>query len=335
MEGLVGGQSAHQGQLEGQVAGWSLPHGSSEELTPEEQRCMEKEQVWWPGTGSCHSLLTQGPCGEEEWLVVEQGGARVVCSPRPCPCSPGAPELCEVEVEGPPDPRGRWGRCRVASAAAQEGLCQAGEQLLVNPYGLGECGCITSPPHAVYPEDGRCYPVYSQGPCQPNFIFKISKSHMEPTCTPGHLPDTCPQGHIHDSAPCAAIPGSGPASCTDMPAGGSCNMLGSRGPCGEQEVLGLDPDTLDGTCVLNTSKTKRVYDIIPSSGSVRGRTIPNRLKMGNCRLDSNGKCRKSFFVRRGRSLALGPARHRGEELYIRKKSPRQYLRWLRAFRAQD
>ena len=85
----------------------------------------------------------QGPCGEEEWLVVEQGGARVVCSPRPCPCSPGAPELCEVrdevvwwrggevvvhrvqvEVESPPDPRGRWGRCRVAFAAAQEGLCQ-------------------------------------------------------------------------------------------------------------------------------------------------------------------------------------------------------------------
>ena len=25
----------------------------------------------------------------------------------------------------------RWGRCRVASAAAQEGICQPGEQLLV------------------------------------------------------------------------------------------------------------------------------------------------------------------------------------------------------------
>ena len=34
-----------------QVAGWSLPHGSSEELTPEEQRCMEKEQVRWEVQG--------------------------------------------------------------------------------------------------------------------------------------------------------------------------------------------------------------------------------------------------------------------------------------------
>ena len=36
----------------------------------------------------------------------------------------------QVEVEGSlSDPR--WGRCRVASAAAQEGICQPGEQLLV------------------------------------------------------------------------------------------------------------------------------------------------------------------------------------------------------------
>ena len=27
----------------------------------------------------------------------------------------------------------RWGRCRVATAAAQEGICQPGEQLLVIP----------------------------------------------------------------------------------------------------------------------------------------------------------------------------------------------------------
>ena len=53
----------------------------------------------------------------------------MVCRERLCPCLASMPELCEVEVE-----TGDC-RCRVALAAAQEGLCDAGEQLLVSPTG--------------------------------------------------------------------------------------------------------------------------------------------------------------------------------------------------------
>ena len=38
----------------------------------------------------------QGPCGEGEWLVLNEDGSRVICVDRLCPCDPAAPDLCEV-----------------------------------------------------------------------------------------------------------------------------------------------------------------------------------------------------------------------------------------------
>jgi len=330
-------QQDHETVVQFPTGSWTLPgsRSSSGSLTPEEDACMQLHKVWWPEDRSCHALLSQGPCGEGEWLVLNEDGSRVLCAERLCPCDPAAPELCEVEVEGSmSDPR--WGRCRVAVAAAQEGLCQPGEQLLINPYGKGTCDCITSPPHVRWSEDGHCYPIHSQGPCAQGLVIDISKSSMEPEC----LPNVCTAGTFYDSASCSEIalrngqqPENIAGACHDLSnIQGSCHKLGTRGPCGEHEVLGLQQDTLEPECVANSSKIKRVYDIIPSNSGVRGR-VPRVLKMGNCRLDSNGKCRKSFFVRRSpRSLRNGVSRSRGEQFYIKKRSAKEYLNWLRSFR---
>ena len=120
----------------------------------------------------------------------------VVCRRRLCPCNPAMPDLCEVEVSLPLASLkdDRYGRCRVATAAAQEGLCSPGEQLLLGPQGRGACGCVTSPPHALWREDGRCYAVHSQGPCRQGFVFTVSGSRLEAACLPG----VCYPGHIHD-----------------------------------------------------------------------------------------------------------------------------------------
>ena len=40
-----------------------------------------------------------------------------------------------------------------------------------------------------------------------------------------------------------------------------------RGPCEEFEVLGLDPDTLEPACVLNTSRVSREEVLLGGSGS--------------------------------------------------------------------
>ena len=49
---------------------------------------------------SCYQLLSQGPCGEAQWLVLDIAGPApaVVCRARVCPCDPAMPDLCEVSV---------------------------------------------------------------------------------------------------------------------------------------------------------------------------------------------------------------------------------------------
>jgi hypothetical protein len=274
---------------------WDLPVDDSTALTAGEESCLSKEQVYWPDDKLCYSLLTQGPCQAKEWLVLSRSnnGVQVVCAHRPCPCDPAATELCEVELEDGPC------QCKVALAAAQDGLCDIGEQLLVNPFGFGECGCVTSPPHTSWPGDGRCYPVYSQGPCEQGFILTISDSSLEPTCQPS----LCPEGKVLYA--------------------GDCHYLGYQGACQELEILTLDSDTLEPSCVLNTSKVKRVYDIIPKNkGFITNGPLLNTFKVRDCKRDSNGKCRRKFFVKKKSQT----------KLYVKQRSPRKYLNWLKSFR---
>ena len=77
---------------------WTLPLGDNDFLTPEEENCLSKDQVWWPVDRQCYKLLNQGPCGSREWLVLvrEEGRDKVVCKHRACPCDPARPEFCEV-----------------------------------------------------------------------------------------------------------------------------------------------------------------------------------------------------------------------------------------------
>lgn len=274
---------------------WDLPVSDSSPLSDTELTCLGREQVFWPGDGQCYSLLSQGPCGHQEWLVLARSSdsVGVECRHRPCPCDPAAPYLCEVELEDGPC------QCKVALAAAQDGLCDVREQLLVNPYGFGECGCITSPPHTSWPGDGRCYPVHSQGPCEQGFILTISDSSLEPSCQPA----LCEEGKVEYD--------------------GECHYLGSQGPCEELEILTLDSETLEPTCVLNTSQVKRVYDIIPNNkGYITNGPLLNTFKIRDCKRDSNGKCRRKFFVKKKSQ----------NNFYVKRRSPRKYLNWLKSFR---
>lgn len=289
--------NANENELHG---GWPLPLDKNAKLSAQEEACLSKEQIFWPDDHHCYNLLTQGPCKAKEWLILSKtnSGVQVVCGHRPCPCDPAAPELCEVELEDGPC------KCKVALAAAQDGICEIGEQLLVNPFGYGECGCVTSPPHTSWPGDGRCYPVYSRGPCESGFILTISDSSLEPTCQPS----LCPEGKVMFD--------------------GECHYLGYQGACQELEILTLDSDTLEPSCILNTSKVKRVYDIIPNNkGFITDGPLLNVFKVRDCKIDSNGKCRKKFFVKK-KSLS----RDRNVKLYVKQRSPRKYLNWLKSFR---
>ena len=157
--------------------GWRLPD-SEDELTEDERTCLSSGRIFSPESGTCVSLLSRGPCEAGEWLVLS--GDRVVCRERVCPCSRDRPDLCEVEMESGDC------RCRVALAAAQDGLCEDGEQLVVSPAGYGVCGCLQSPPHLLWPHPPhqRCHPLHHRGPCQQHFVLTADPDTTEPVCSP-------------------------------------------------------------------------------------------------------------------------------------------------------
>ena len=271
-------------------------------MTVKEAECLGQEKVYWPADNSCRSLLERGPCGEAEWLVVR--GRTVSCQPRRCPCDPGAPELCEVELKGRQN-SSCGDRCVVGRAAVQEGLCAPGEELLVSPGGWGECGCQTQPPHLTWPQDGRCYSVFTRGPCQPGQVLVLGEEG-EPTCEEAE----CGEGEVEGEGECFPLAD-----------------LGHRGPCPPQHSLALDQLTLRPLCQDSTN-LERVFDLIPRRGLVRFGPLPgNRRLQQNCRLDRNGKCRKTLIRQPG-----GNSIDRRSYKVRAQHSPRQYLRWLNNFR---
>merc|ERR1712154_630845 len=232
---------------------WILPSSDKYSLPTKEADCLSQDKIFWPADGLCHNLLDQGPCPTGHWLVLRNTteDVMVTCAPRACPCDPSQPQLCEVELQ----PNTSACHCMVSLAAAQDGLCQVGEQLLVNPFGYGECGCISQPPHLAWPDDGLCYPVLSRGPCEPGYVLSLDT--QGPSC----MPQLCPE--------------EGQVSYL-----GSCHSLGSRGPCAELETLELELDTLEPACVLDTSKVRRVFSAIPSvRGLVRQGPLDKRLQV--------------------------------------------------------
>lgn len=61
------------------------------------------------------------------------------------------------------------GKCRTPVMS-----CPPSQRLIVNEYGEGECDCA---PGLVYFEATRmCYAPYSQGPCLPGHVIKVSAS---------------------------------------------------------------------------------------------------------------------------------------------------------------
>jgi hypothetical protein len=329
---------------------WPLPRSNSTvRLTAKEEACLEARKVYWPGDMACHDLLSQGPCQRGQWLVLETtrpgGEDRVVCRHRLCPCDPARPELCEVEMavsdhddeEENNDDNNHGCRCRVAQAAAQDGLCQPGEQLFVSPYGVGVCGCIVSPPHVIWPGDGRCYPLHARGPCQPGYQLNVASATAEAK-RPLDLfvaPSTSSAAAV---AP-AVTASCQPALCEDgsvlWPEDGACYPLGEPGgPCPDLHILTLDAGSLRPTCRLNKSKVRRVYDVIPG-GFINDAPIGPELRvMSNCRLDARGRCVRGVAMPTIGGGERVSRKGGGGSFLIGRPASRGYVDWLKSFRSK-
>ena len=95
-----------------------------------------------------------------------------------------------------------------------------------------------------------------------------------------------------------------------------CYLPGTQGPCEEFQVYNLNEDMV-AYCSVDSSKVARIFDSLPKfKPFVRFGPITKKIKLPVCVYDANGICRKN---RRRRS-------------FVRKSSPKLYLKWLKSFR---
>lgn len=264
--------------------------------------------VFWPADSQCYTLLHKGPCRDDEWLVLEEdgnGGVEIVCRERICPCKGKDPQLCEVWYDE--DDACRENKCRVALAAEQQGICEEGEQLLVNPFGMGVCGCRSDPPHMKWADDGRCYELYTQGPCPENHTVQFSLPMEELLC----VAEICPEGMT-------------------LYRDGRCYSLYTRGPCDDYSELVLDPSSKEPVCLpTQNHKVKRIFDLAPKN--LREERERNSI-LGNLRVQMNSRVQEQKKNDRGSFSSLFEQRRKKSRYNKTTKMAIGFLEWLRSYK---
>ena len=228
-----------------------LPHLNSS-LSLKQENCLKSDRIYWPHDDQCHALLQQGPCLDDEWLILKQSNNDIfiTCQKRPCPCRTSDQSLCEVLITKKVTDCGQEREekaCHVALAAEQDGICDEGEQIIVTPFGDGICGCRLSPVHMKWNGDGKCHPLLYQGsPCPENQSLQFSRIENRALC----MATLCKPGYVlYDD--------------------GGCYRLDTQGPCDEIEKLGINTKTHELECIPEARLLQRsLWGLFPS---VRGR----------------------------------------------------------------
>ena len=221
-------------------------------ISIKQENCLKSDRIYWPDDDRCHTLLQQGPCLDDEWLILKQSNNDIVimCQKRPCPCRTSDPSLCEVLITKKVTDCGQEREekaCHVALAAEQDGICDDGEQIIVTPFGDGICGCRLSPVHMKWNGDGKCHPLLYQGsPCPENQSLQFSKIENRALC----VATLCKPGHV-------------------LYEDGGCYRLDTQGPCEEVEKLRINTKTHELECISENKKLQRsLWGLFPS---VRGK----------------------------------------------------------------
>ena len=221
-------------------------------ISIKQENCLKSDRIYWPDDDRCHTLLQQGPCLDDEWLILKQSNNDIVimCQKRPCPCRTSDPSLCEVLITKKVTDCGQEREekaCHVALAAEQDGICDDGEQIIVTPFGDGICGCRLSPVHMKWNGDGKCHPLLYQGsPCPENQSLQFSKIENRALC----VATLCKPGYV-------------------LYEDGGCYRLDTQGPCEEVEKLGINTKTHELECMSENKKLQRsLWGLFPS---VRGK----------------------------------------------------------------
>lgn len=137
-------------------------------------RCECKDKyVYWEKTDACFREFTPGPCRGNQFIIKGRDG-KGVCSKNPC---------SSTDLFFPSEPDNSKGECH---KVGNRGSCPDGELVIFETYSgksyRGNCGCSSGYNQNYWPEDGKCYEWYSQGPCKESFFFKYNRDTRSTEC---------------------------------------------------------------------------------------------------------------------------------------------------------
>ncbi|XP_050717649.1 uncharacterized protein LOC126999284 isoform X2 [Eriocheir sinensis] len=181
----------------------------------------------------CYQVLTQGPCDDEEVVLIDPDTRRGFCGPRLCPLDKVflfSDQMCHDPLE--------------------YGLCPPGRQLFSNSFGTPVCGC----PDGTYEEEDDldedvCEPVLGHNDCPPGQVFWFSDFKRPVGCRP----DPCKGLNLKRTR-------------TDLPYvpavyDGKCYQIGKR-PffCKSDELYSISFEQLKGVCTTLEDAGFKVLD---------------------------------------------------------------------------
>ncbi|XP_071524338.1 uncharacterized protein [Panulirus ornatus] len=172
--------------------------------------------------GECQQLLTQGPCDEDELILMDTKTRKGYCAPRLC----GPDRVFLFSDQQCHDPR-------------EKNLCPPGRQLFTTSFGTPVCGC----PDGTYEEDDDldddvCEPILGKiSDCPSGEVFWFSDFRLPPECRP----DPCKDMNLKR----------GPKDLPYVPSylDGICYQVGTRPPfCSPDQFYSLSLELLRGVC---------------------------------------------------------------------------------------
>ncbi|XP_042879702.1 uncharacterized protein LOC122258057 [Penaeus japonicus] len=242
----------------------------------------DRDEVLLPD-GDCHELLKQGPCEDDEIVLMDRTTRRGFCGARLC----GPDRVFVYSDQQCHDPN-------------EPGICPPGRRLFTTGFGTPVCGC----PDGTYEEDDDldddvCEPVLARlDGCPPGEVFWFSSFRRPPEC----VPDPCKGLNLKR----------GPNDLPFAPSvhDGKCYQIGSRPPfCQSDELYSLSFELLRGVCQTLDDAGYQVLDsdALDFLSSVYGSPLPRDAPSKDSK-DSRTKLSSSSSTRRRPSSSSSSSR---------------------------
>ncbi|XP_077289874.1 uncharacterized protein LOC143913761 [Arctopsyche grandis] len=186
-------------------------------FTIDDEKCLSQKKFFIKD--SCHSLLSQGPCLDGEWLVLDNNGdysqlekpIRPICKINPC----------EMNYIWWPD-QNKCIQIRIAHAS----YCQDNAMVTIEPFGEGSCVCRNG--FGMFENGSKCIEYYQQGRCKSSEVVTYDEISGHAVCT---IDKCLHENMLHDEKLDTMVDDERRKIYAPMEGDGKCYKLFHSDPC--------------------------------------------------------------------------------------------------------